>query len=192
MIVVLGNGESRKNFPTQKSVIGCNAIFRDQEIDRLVCVDPNLLEESLGSKNTKSTAIYTRKEWMKVFRDPRLNSICEIPYQPTDKMDYDRHWGSGTHAVLLAGSLDNEISLIGFDLYPVDGKINNIYKNTLGYCSKDSPPVNPVFWIHQISQTFRYYIDKYFIIYNFKGWNPPSEWKLPNVTIKPLDSFPKK
>ena len=45
-------------------------------------------------------------------------------------MDEPFHWGSGPYAVLLATFLSKYIKLIGFDLYGIDGKLNNVYENT--------------------------------------------------------------
>ena len=98
-MIVLGNGESRKNIDISKlsgTKIGCNAIHRDFFVEHLVCIDQRTLKESL-SANLKSTTIWTRPEY--------VTSACiEVPDVPqgNQRADQPKHWGSGPYAVLIA------------------------------------------------------------------------------------------
>ena len=63
MILVVGNGESRKdvninNIPMKK--IGCNAIYRDYYVDHLVCVDKRMCQEAINAGFQQNSKIYTR------------------------------------------------------------------------------------------------------------------------------------
>ena len=49
-LFVLGNGESRKHIPVEMlkysgKVWGCNAMYREHELDGLIAVDPMLQHE---------------------------------------------------------------------------------------------------------------------------------------------------
>ena len=67
-MLVIGNGESRKNISIEKLhgvKIGCNAIARDFIVDHLVCVDRRMVTEALN--NNFQNTIYTRKDWIGQF-----------------------------------------------------------------------------------------------------------------------------
>ena len=62
----IGNGESRAGFNIDKlkpfgTIYGSNAIFRDYEIDHLVCCDRRMAMETV-QKHYKGL-VYTRKDW---------------------------------------------------------------------------------------------------------------------------------
>ena len=192
--LVIGNGESRQHidiseFSRGYDTIGCNAIHRDCPVDFLVCCDRRMIEEAVVSKNTKYTEIYVRDEWFhyyrKIRKDRRIHQIPELPYTGDKKQDEPIHWGSGPYAVLLGATCEYDtIMMIGFDLYPSNKKINNIYKNTNNYAKKDANPVDPSYWIYQISKVFQYYKNKEFVIWNHAGWEVPALWKRSNVSFE--------
>ena len=185
-MIVLGNGESRKNIDISKlsgTKIGCNAIHRDFFVEHLVCIDQRTLKESL-SANLKLTTIWTRPEY--------VTSACiEVPDVPqgNQRADQPKHWGSGPYAVLIASQLDKEIHMIGFDLYSSTGLVNNMYKDTYGYSNSDSHAVDPRYWVYQISRIFLNNPDKYFIVYNNPNWVLPESWCLANVKFTTLDKL---
>ena len=57
--LVIGNGESRRHVDvstyTQHTLIGCNAIHRDLNVDHLICCDRRMAEEAVTNPNTKDT-----------------------------------------------------------------------------------------------------------------------------------------
>jgi hypothetical protein len=111
----------------------------------------------------------------------------QLPYIGEAKKDQAEHWGSGCYAILLAASLGyKQIEVIGFDLYPVDHTVNNIYKNTPNYSKQGSQPVDPSYWIYQTSQVFNYFPDTNFIIKNYSAWRMPAEWQKNNVKFVAL------
>lgn len=188
--IAIGNGESRKsvNIENLQGIkIGCNALHRDYNVDHLVCVDRRVVQEAV--KNPRCKKIYTRPDWMPLFKDPRVSVVPELPYQGTTRPDEPFQWGSGPYAVLLATKFSDQITLIGFDLYGIDGKVNNIYKGTDNYDQSDKRAVDPRYWIYQIHRIFLSFPDKYFRVYNSEGWKPPESWCLANVEIKTLDKL---
>lgn len=188
--VVAGNGESRKAFDIDRlkkyfTVIGCNAIHRDHEVDHLVCCDSKMVKEVLSKTNSKNTILYTRPKWCKAFDYSIVNPLPNIPYEGDRRADQPQHWGSGPYAVLLAAHLEfKEIYLIGFDLYSVDGFFNNIYKDTQNYQGSKTRPVDPSYWIYQIGKIFESYPKTKFIIVNDPDWKIPAEWMSFNVSFE--------
>ena len=193
--LVIGNGESRANINIQEFAkdyisIGCNAIHRETVTDHLVCCDKRMVEEAIISKNTHNTPIYVRPDWYRYFRkirkDKRINQVPDLPYCGDTKKDDPIHWGSGPYAVLLGANLGSSVMMLGFDLYPVNEKVNNIYKGTPNYKSADSNPVDPSYCIYQISKVFRSFPQKEFVIWNTRNWEMPNSWGLPNVRLEIL------
>jgi hypothetical protein len=189
--VVVGNGESRcrtnlELYRTTHTIIGCNALHRDIAVDHLICCDRRMVAEALLNPQTKNTLIYVRPDWFYVFRKIQKNKnikvLPELPYTGRLKCDDPDHWGSGGFAVLLAAVLNfDEVELIGFDLYPVDRSVNNVYKGTENYAGVTGQAVDPAYWIYQIGQVFKFYPDIKFVVRNRINWTMPTEWQKNNV-----------
>lgn len=192
--LVVGNGESRKNLNLEKfksthTIIGCNALHRDITVEHLICCDRRMAEEAVNNPNNKNTLIYVRKDWYHYFRKILKNkNICHLPEIPKVgelKRDQPDHWGSGSYAILLAASLGyQEIDLIGFDLYPINDKVNNIYKGTANYSKIDSQAVDPSYWVYHGSEIFLKYHQTHFNFYNTSEWQIPKEWQKKNVQFR--------
>jgi len=199
-ILVAGNGESRAgillsdlNFET---IIGCNAIFRYDYVDHLVCCDKRMVEEAIDHLNAEHSKIYVRDRWYhyyrKVMKDKRIHTVPDVPYTPSKRPDDPFHWGSGPYAVLLAAQEEinaDEIFLLGFDLYSNRGKVNNLFKGTKNYADPGSRPVDPSYWTYQISKVIKLYKSKKFIIVNHPRWNMPKEWQFRNSEFMPIQDF---
>ena len=194
-VLVIGNGESRIDinigtFTKDYISIGCNAIHRESVVDHLVCCDRRMVEEAIISENTKNTEIHVRPDWYRYFRkirkDKRICQVPDLPYNGNQRQDQPLHWGSGPYAVLLGASLGSSVMMIGFDLYSKNNKINNVYKETTNYRPASSQPVDPNYWIYQISKIFKHFPNKEFIIWNDKDWKLPREWNKPNVKLEIL------
>lgn len=194
--LVVGNGESRRDIdlttyrPTH-TLIGCNALHRDITVDHLICCDRRMAEEATKNPNTKNTMVYVRPDWHHHFRKIRKNKnvklVPDLPYRGNVKRDFPDHWGSGCYAVLLAATMEfKEIELLGFDLYPIDRTVNNIYKNTNNYARSGSTAVDPSYWIYQIAQVFKYFPNSNFILRNRQLWKIPEEWQKSNVSFVAL------
>lgn len=193
-VLVLGNGESRtclelKSFLFNGIVVGCNAIYRDYGVDHLICCDRRMAIEAV-SNAPKSTTIYTRERWVELLnRFPNLIAVPPLPYTGTEREDDPFQWGSGGYALLVGCLLSDNISIVGFDLWSKDSKVNNVYKGTQHYSSKDSNAVDPNYWIYQIGKIFQSFPNKRFTIYNNKDWKLPDRWKFDNVAVKDITLF---
>lgn len=188
--LVVGNGESRRHVDisaySDHVLIGCNAIHRDLNVNHLICCDRRMAEEAVTNPNTKDTEIYVRDHWHHYFRKIRknknINLLPEVPTKGELKKNQAEHWGSGGYAVLLSATLGHrEVSMIGFDLYPIDHAVNNIYKSTVNYARTGSQAVDPSYWIYQIESVFIHYPNTTFVIRNRQGWIMPQEWRKNNV-----------
>jgi hypothetical protein len=193
-MLVIGNGESRSgvkidNLDTVK--VGCNAIYRDcKTIDHLVCVDKRMMSEVCQAGYNNTAYCYTRHDW--IHRYKSFNNIREVPnlpYTGTERKDEPFHWGSGPYAVLIGSHLSKEVHLLGFDLYGIDNKINNIYKGTDNYVSGDKKAINPSYWIHQIAKVFECFPNNKFIIHIDKDWKIPGEWTFENVMLDKIENL---
>jgi len=171
--LVIGNGESRRNINISSfqdhTLIGCNALHRDITVDHLVCCDQRMVREAVENPNTINTTIYVRDLWYHYFRKIRKNKnislVPDLPYNGDRRHDQSIHWGSGPYAVLLACVLEHrEISMIGFDLYAKEDRVNNIYKGTPNYAKSESSPIDPAYWVYQIGKIFHYFPDTQFNI----------------------------
>lgn len=196
--LVIGNGESRKNINLADSVknydatIGCNALHRDFVPDHLICCDNRMVKEAL--QNPAVSRIYTREKYYqehrKIAKHKNVLRLPPLPYQGHEREDDPIHWGSGPFAVLLAATFDFEyIDLIGFDLYGINNKINNIYKGTDNYSSSDYQAVDPSYWILQIKKVFKNFPDKRFKIFCDSSWTSPREWLCENVEFENILSL---
>ena len=150
-----------------------------------------MAEEATNNPNTKDTQIYVRESWFHYFRKIKKNKnvklLPELPYKGDSKKDDPDHWGSGGYAILLAASLGfEEIELVGFDLYPKDETVNNIYKGTNNYAKAGSQAIDYSFWVYQIGQLFKHYPNTTFIIRNNQYWTIPEDWKKSNVNFLAL------
>ncbi len=196
--LVLGNGESRLKFNWLEipfnTLVGCNAIHRDSVVDHLICCDRRMVNEACENPKNDNTTIYVRPSnyhyFRKIKKHKNIKELPDIPFHGEYKKDQPDHWGSGPYAVLVAAeNHDDEIILVGFDLYSDNGKINNVYKGTNNYNKSDSQAVDYSYWIHQIAQVFRYYPDKKFLVLNNRDWTLPREWILDNVRFKNFEEF---
>jgi len=192
-VLVVGNGQSRQQINLDRSnvIVGCNALIRDIAVDHLVCCDRRMVEEAIEHSNADNSKIYVRPDWFRYFRkikkDKRIHQVPDLPYDTSRaKIDNPIHWGSGPYAVLLAANLDNDVTLIGFDLYGIDEKVNNIYKGTLNYSDKNSKPIDHSYWEYQIGKVFESFPDTKFKVLNTKDWVLPKKWRYPNVTFEVL------
>lgn len=187
-MLVIGNGESRRSINLdliKGSKIGCNAIFRDYYTDHLICVDKPILKEAIENQTTQDRKVYTRLDWVNEFK---VNVVPPLPYVGTNKMDDPFNWGSGPYAVLLGAMLSTDVSLIGFDLYSIDSKINNVYKDTKNYKSKDYRAVDPRYWIYQIAKVYEHFPQTEFKIFQNDDWVLPRSWNRPNLTVDKISN----
>jgi len=197
--LVIGNGESRRlvdldNLRSKYILIGCNAIHRDITVDHLVCCDRRMADEAVKNPRVKQTVVYVRPSWFhyfrKILKNKNIREVPQLPYSGEMKQDQPDHWGSGGYAVLLAASLGFEqIDVLGFDLYPVNQKVNNLYKGTPNYAGIEAQSVDYSYWVYQLSQIFFYYPNIKFRIINHKDWLMPGSWQQSNVSFTTIDDL---
>jgi hypothetical protein len=187
-IVVFGNGESRLasdiSFYKEKYItVGCNAISRDIAVDYLICCDRRMSIEAIDSQTTDNTTIYVRPAWYHFFKKyHNIKPLPPLPFNAIHKYEYAEHWGSGPYAILIAAMLNiTYVELIGFDLYDSNFLVNNVYKNTKNYATASSHPVDPSYWIYQISLIFDRFANTTFVIKNYQDWKMPITWQKNNV-----------
>lgn len=191
----IGNGESRtqiniKNLSGPK--VGCNAIYRDFNMDYLVCVDKRMVQEALNARvNLKDTLVYTRPDWYPQFKTLRVRQVPPLPYKGEERWDEPFQWGSGPYAVLIAAIFAKEqyVNLIGFDLHSKTKTINNIYKGTPNYDDADKRAVDPRYWVHQIGMVFECFPKIQYTIYQEPGWELPKAWNYPQVKVDKISNI---
>jgi len=78
------------------------------------------------------------------------NSLNDVMFEPNGKKR-DHGWACGPSAgyVSIYRDKPEEVYLIGHDLYSHNEKINNLYKSTKHYVSKETSPTPAVNWINQ-------------------------------------------
>jgi hypothetical protein len=189
--VVIGNGESRKSVDLQtlsqtNTLIGCNALLRDISVPHLICCDQRMVDEALASPNNQNTVIYTRPEWAK-FYSGQVKEVPQLPYKGELRQDLLWHWGSGPLALLVACTLGfRTIQMIGFDLHGINGKVNNVYKDSKNYLTAEANSVDPVYWIYQGAKIFELFPEVNFVVLNTNCWTMPKEWQKNNVKFVAL------
>lgn len=194
--LVLGNGESRgqlnlEHYCSTHTIIGCNALHRDITVDHLVCCDRRMVDEAIVNPNISNTLIYVRESWYhyfrKILKNKKIQHLPPIPIIGETKRDQADHWGSGCYAILLAAHLGfTEVDLIGFDLYAVQDRVNNIYKGTQNYSKVDAQAVDHSYWVYQTSQVFIHFPQVQFTVINYADWVMPKEWQKNNVRFLAL------
>lgn len=194
MILVIGNGESRKSVAIDmisSKKVGCNAIYRDYNVDHLICVDKRMLKEALDNGVNHHSLVYTRNDLFERFQTKRLREVPRLPYAGFERPDLPKHWGSGPYAVLLGAqkTSTDQVAILGFDLFGINGKINNIYKDTPNYSVSEKSAVNPNYWIYQISKVFENYPKIQFTLYQPLDWVMPKSWKKTNVKVDSISNI---
>ena len=190
---VFGNGESRTSININNLdgiKIGCNAIYRDYQMDHLICVDRRMVQEALTNGANQTAYVYTREDWVNQFKSTRMRAVPKLPYKGTERWDEPFQWGSGPYAVLLAAKLCKgpTVRLIGFDLHSSTQTVNNVYKNSSNYDDANKRAVDPRYWIHQIGMVFSCYTKIKFVIHN-DNFELPKAWKYPNVMVDKISSL---
>jgi hypothetical protein len=192
-MLVIGNGESRASVNINKlnyTKIGCNAILRDFKVDHLVCVDKRMLVEAFDSSYHKHAQVHTRRNNFIQYRfEKNIRMVPDLPYVGSERPDDPIHWGAGPYAVLLAATMtQDDIHLLGFDLYSTDKRVNNVYKDTANYSHAHKSAVDPRYWIYQIRKVFEYFPSTRFIVHN-DDFELPKAWNHPNVTVDTISNL---
>lgn len=206
-IFVIGNGESRRGFDLNQlkghgTIIGCNALYRDFTPDILVSVDRPILGEICASGYADKNRVYVRQRFYEEYKHHM--GINVIPsfwgLDPTTKKPQAyQGWSSGPSAIALATSLydDNDLPcrvfLIGFDMFGLNDKVNNMYKGTAHYIPDHKPATFYGNWARQMTTVFQTRTDITFIKMGYeKTMRVPGWWEtLRNVEYDRLDNIEK-
>ena len=183
-IILIGNGESRLGIDFNSMAdykIGCNAVYRDFDVDCIVAVDRRVTLELI--ENNFKKIIYTREDWILPY--PNFRILPDLPYKGNAKVDDAWNWGTGPHACNVAALMNpEEVHMYGFDLWGVENKINNVYKDTKNYDPSARSPIDPRFWIYQLAKCFELYPNVKWIQHQPSGWKKPESWDFNNLSIQ--------
>lgn len=195
-MLVIGNGESRKGIDISKlegPKVGCNAVYRNFDVDYLVCCDKRMMQEVIhaGVNIKRNTLVYTRPDWFQTFKSLHVRELPRLPYVGDKKWDNPFNWGSGPYAALLGAmySHERQVQMIGFDLYSNTSCVNNIYKDTPNYSDSTKQAVDPSYWIYQIGKVINCFPETIFTIYQEPNWKLPQAWNYPNVTVDNISNI---
>jgi len=162
-------------------MVGCNALFRDHNLEYVVACDRHMCQEAANTCG-KNTTIFTRENWYQQFAYwPNVKKVPDLPYEGDKRQDDPFHWGTGQFAALVGMSFKPKaIFLVGMDLWGLGKEsksenVNNIYKGSKGY-TYIKRPVDPRYWIYQFNKLFEH-SDCRWIIVNTPDWKMPDEWK---------------
>ena len=141
---VLGNGTSRAKINVQElvghgTIYGCNALYREFTPDYLIAVDTKMIREI-----TTAGAQETNNVWTNANKYTRELKGINL-FNP------NLGWSSGPTALNMAVEKGfEEIYVLGFDFGGIDGKFNNVYKDTQNYRSSSDSPTFYGNWVTQI------------------------------------------
>jgi len=176
---MLGNGRSRERIDPKLlngKIYGCNAIYREHDVEVLVSTDPGISKEIQTSGYPLQHRHYTR--------DPFLNS-------GSMKIEQYYMWSSGPIALNYA-CLDGhtDIFILGVDFGSQNDKFSNMYADTDHYKSSQAEPTFYGNWINQFWEVMRSYPQKNFIRVIDDWCEIPEKWEdLENVTHKSIEDF---
>jgi len=194
----IGNGESRRGFDASTlrpygTVYAANAMFRDMEVDHLVCCDRRMAMETVSANYTGT--VYTREDWYSFFPYDNFRCLPKLPWEETEKHTQSFHMGSGLHAVNVALHYGVDVVVvIGHDFWGKGELHNNLYKGTPNYEGEVARAIDPSFWIKQFEMFFKLYTDTQFVFCqpNVKAWRKPTGWDpvtFPNVQFEELTTL---
>jgi hypothetical protein len=178
---VIGNGRSRLEYNLEDLkkyglIYGCNALYRDFTPDVLVSVDDRMIMEILEF-DYKGLFYYVGRGTRMFFS----NKTHPHNYQKQrDGIHLSFGWASGSSALRLLCELNPCISIvnmIGFDLYGIDGKVNNVYVDTQNYVDSNSNETESENWIKQMKEVFLMFKDIMFYRVGNIEDTFPVEWR---------------
>jgi len=182
---VLGNGESRKGIKIEDlqkhgKVYACNAVYRTENPDWLIAVDPKMLLEIAETDYLIHNKVYSNFNSAQYNRNKRI----------LDHVTWSRPslgWSSGPTALRLA--LEHKfktIYILGFDYKGMPDskqnsrvKFNNVFKDTRNYKKGRDDATFFGNWMNQTKRCLNDYKDVDFTRVIPDGWFRPKdlEWK---------------
>lgn len=159
---VLGNGESRRgiriaDLKKHGTVFACNAVYRTEEPDYLIAVDPKMILEIAETDYPKTHEVWTNYNHQYSKNENAKNHIKW--FQPS------LGWSSGPTALKMAA--DKKFSMIyilGFDYqgHVKDAKnkrygFNNVFKDTRNYKKSTDEATYHGNWLNQTKRVLTDY-----------------------------------
>jgi hypothetical protein len=173
---VLGNGRSRLNLNLERlqntaTVYACNAIYREYSPNFLVAVDTKMINEIIQSEYHKSHQVWTYP-----------NKLTRL-HTEIHKFSTHKGWSSGPTALWFAAQNNHkEIYIFGFDYKGINGKVNNVYADSINY--KKSNEVSTFFgnWLTQTYNVISSYQSvNFYRVINSECFIPDRLLKLSNL-----------
>ena len=178
--VVIGNGDSRKNYelfllknhhagPAGANAVqtyGCNALYRDFDPTFLVATGPIICQEIANSGFCHDRIVYANAEIVAQYP----GEFYLIPQ--------DLHYNAGALAAYLACFDGHEkVYLMGFDCGAGENYNNNMYADTNGYA-----PINQNYsdelWVKTLVHVMETYNEVEFVrVMPTAGWYCPDAWR---------------
>ena len=192
---VLGNGESRKGIKIEDlkqhgKVYACNAVYRTENPDWLIAVDPKMLLEIAETDYVVHNKVYSNFNSAQYNRNKRI----------LDHVTWSRPslgWSSGPTALRLA--LEHKfktIYLLGFDYKGLPDsksnsrvKFNNVFKDTRNYKKGRDDATFFGNWMNQTKRCLNDYKDVDFTRVIPEGWFKPKDLEWNNLKHITIDDF---
>lgn len=159
---VLGNGESRKgiriaDLKQRGTVFACNAVYRTEEPDYLIAVDPKMILEIAETDYPKTHEVWTNYNHQYSKNENAKNYIKW--FQPS------LGWSSGPTALKMAADKKfTTIYILGFDYqgHVKDAKnkrfgFNNVFKDTRNYKKSSDEATYHGNWLNQTKRVLTDY-----------------------------------
>jgi hypothetical protein len=183
---VLGNGKSRLVIDSKKlvdlgTVFACNAVYREFNPHYLIAVDVKMINEIVES------GYHTNHE---VWTNPNKS------IKKTENINFfnpHRGWSSGPTALMMAAIMGHPvIFILGFDYDGINGKVNNVYADTINYKSSRETATFYGNWLNQTQTVIKEYRNTKFIrVIPAGGFIPDKLRSLPNLEHITYEKFVK-
>jgi hypothetical protein len=180
---VLGNGVSRNMVAVPRlmelgAVYGCNAIYRQHEVNVLVSTDQPISQAIQESGYSKNHRFYTRR--------PLPNSGAQLLIKKY------HGFSSGPNAVAIAAQdYQSPVYLLGFDMGPDSaGTFNNVYAGTQFYKDVGAHPTYTGNWTKQLITVMTDYPKTQFIrVYGDTTATVPDFGRVANLDHMSMTTF---
>lgn len=159
---VLGNGESRKgikiaDLKKHGTVFACNGVYRTEEPDYLIAVDPKMILEIAETEYPKTHEVWSNYNHQYSKNENAKNYVKW--FQPS------LGWSSGPTALKMASDKKfTKIYILGFDYqgHPRDGSkksfyFNNVFKDTRNYKKSKDEATYYGNWMNQTKRVLTDY-----------------------------------
>lgn len=189
---VLGNGESRKdiiieNLKKHGKVYACNAVYRTDQPDVLVAVDPKMMLEIATTEYMEHNVVWSNFN-NQYKNNERIMKHAQF-FQPS------LGWSSGPTALKYATTFKpKEVYILGFDYHGHSEqqrkRFNNVFKDTPNYKRANEEATFFGNWMNQTKRVLKDNQDIQFYRVIPEGWFAPKdlEWQ-GNLTHINIDAF---